>query len=131
MSAASDTLKTDIARLMAENARLRADLVDAAALHLADEQSVRNMERVIAGLRADLAEQTSECRSLRERLKDATTDLARVTGELDKLMASARAVTDLPLAWRCEGDGTFVKTYPWQQLLRVIDALRAAVEACK
>jgi len=51
--------------------KLETDLVDAAALHLADEQSVRNMERVIEELRCELG------------YRDA--DLARVTGERDAM----------------------------------------------
>ena len=105
-----DTLAV-IAALTAENARLRGELVDAAALHLADEQSVRNMERRIASMNSELA-------LLR-------LDLARVTGERDGLKMFADGVV--------EGDchyGDACPTFGSRHGKCVVCQAREALAAC-
>ena len=110
-----------------EEERLRADLVDASALHLADEQSIRNLERVIAGLRAEVEEE----KRLREvwrscsfnneafhkddlaKIASLTADLARVTGERDARCMAAYKVFEAD-------PGT----------IPAINDLRAAVKEC-
>jgi hypothetical protein len=66
-----------------EMARVIGTHCDALEMALRGKVAVLTAEN--ARLRLDLAEQTSEARSLRERLKDAYADLARVTGERDGL----------------------------------------------
>jgi hypothetical protein len=115
----------------AEVKRQAVALVDDGALHLADEQSVRSMERIIVALNGEIrdamhdlraSEYVSETRrtellkSIAEN-KSLTADLARVTAERDGLLAAASRVVRHWLTWGCNWDA-------YQ------DALREAIAAC-
>jgi len=92
----------EVPRLAAENARLRveveadtleivklrAELVDAAELRLADEQSVRNMER-------RMTEWQRAAQSQERLAASLTADLARVTAERDAAASSLMAIAQL------------------------------------
>jgi len=156
----------DIARKMLDEiARLRAELLDAAALHLADEQSVRNMERRITSLTADLARvetesareitrlgselgearhAAAECGRLRETAMKLKQELGqyvdaygtmlhardaalkagvKALDQRDALLAAAKDIE--PMSPDDPRDGICLVER------RRLDALRAAVEACK
>jgi hypothetical protein len=114
----------DIARKMLDEiARLRAELLDAAELHLADEQSVRNMERIIGDWQRATERVALTIVERDERTAALTADLARVTAERDGLLRAARDVE--PMTPDDPRDGICLVER------RRLDALRAAVEACK
>jgi chromosome segregation ATPase len=87
--------------MQTENDRLRADLVDAGAVHLADEQSVRNCERVIDALRLDLARVEEQRSALQRTARELAGSVSVLEIERDNLkrlsettLKAARALSD-------------------------------------
>ena len=114
---------------------LRCDLVDAAALHLADEQGVRNCERRIAALTAEVDDYRARWVGVDEALQAQTKvdlalreQLARVTGERDGLLAAAKmARHELTMLHGLLAFDSAAPRETWSiDTLLVVDALDAA-----
>jgi vacuolar-type H+-ATPase subunit I/STV1 len=86
--------------MQTENDRLRADLVDAGAVHLADEQSVRNMERRIESLRAELQKSRDETQAMQDRASDLAASLCNARAQLDETRAEVKEAKRLSEVWR-------------------------------
>jgi len=104
--------------------KLRADLVDAAELHLADEQSIRNLERSLQQAQANALLHAS-------RNVELEADLARVTGERDALLTAAKAYFKASDAFTIADCDSTAEHQASLVLDDAVDAIRAAVEACK